>query len=145
MEKEPFLFALENIRKATAVIGNKHSINIKSLFDSDQEADVRFNGYKSVTDYRDYLKGLYRLVKDHFTEHYPPGITNPNYQEVHTVFADCLFQVAETRRLIFKSDKEPLFDRIEVSKLYNLEPRMEPLVKKKFCPIWKNSGNTWMI
>lgn len=142
MEKEPFLFALEDIRKANAVIGNKHSINSKSLFESDQEADVRFNGHKSVSEYRDYLKGIYCRVKEHFTSHHPPSTTNPNFQEVHATFADCLFQVAEIRRLIFKSEKEPHFDRIEVSKIYNLEPRMEPLVKKKFWRIWMNSGNT---
>lgn len=142
MEKEPFLFALEDIRKAIAVIGNKHSINAKSLFESDQEADVRFNGCKSVSEYRDYLKGQYRLVKEHFMTMYPPGISNPNYQELHAIFADCLFQVAETKRLIFKSDSEPHYDRIEVNKIYNLEPRLESLVKKKFCRTWMNSGNT---
>lgn len=142
MEKEPFLFALEDIRKANAVIGNKHSITAKSLFESDQEADVRFNGYKTITDYRNYLKGLYRLVKEHFTAQYPTGISFPNYQEVHDVFAESLFLIAETRRMLFKSESEPHFDRIEISKIYNLEPRMEPLVKKKFLHTWMNNGNT---
>ena len=142
MEKEPFLFALEDIRKANAVIGNKHSINAKSLFESDQEADVRFNGFKSVSEYRDYLKRLYRQVREHFSVQYPHSAPNPNYQELLAIFADCLFQIAETRRLLFKSDKEPHYDRIEVNKIYNLEPRMEPLVKKKFYSIWMNNGNT---
>jgi len=131
MENELFFIALEEIRHAKAVIGNKHNSVPKSLFEDYQEADVRFNGYKSVHDYRNHLKGLYNKVKEYFKQCYPVVINESSYQEHYLAFAHCLFEIAETRRLIFRNEKEPHFDRIEVNRQYNLEARMEPLVKKK--------------